>query len=269
MVPRLRAELHLIGGDPEFRLFGTSSDLEILGAWNCDGTSGGRPYMRFRTADAEGRRRLEMLGSGDWQLMVAVVSLLHLEVDRLGGAAPQTWRVAAARLRRQVGSIPARFRYDSLRVSAAETSPDAVDLCFQGAGFGALPLQRVQLRWSGNSLDWRLNSGEAELPLTVWPIDDAGVPGPSWAVPVGRDLGRRAHAETWQAMPHEDRELVLAVLDALPAVAAVASDEVARRRGGREAMAASAAALLRGAHLSLNVGRIRGRLRRVRGLGWL
>lgn len=269
VLPRLRMELHLVGGDPELHLFGTGADREVLSAWQCDGTSAGRPFMRLRPSGEEGRRRLQLLGAADWQAVVALTALLQKEVERLRDEAPFAWRLSAARLGRQMAAIPARFRYDALDVTAGGPASDVLHLCFRGASFGRLALQDVRLRWGAACLDWLLNAGATELPLTAWPVDAAGVPAPSWTVPVGRGLGARAHAPAWLALLDEDRDLVLAVLDALPASAVVSSDELAGRHGGREAMSASASTLLRQAHASLRLGRTQARLRRVRGLGWL
>lgn len=266
-LPRLRAELHLVDGEPELRLYATGSVPEILHVWRSDGGSGGRSFMRLRPAGTEDRLRLQLLGAADWQMVVAIVTLLCREVERAGSEAPTVWHVLASRLRQQLGAIPARFRYDGLRVGSDGPSSDTLSLCFDGAAYGNLSLGEVRLRWSRSSLDWMLNEGATELPLTAWPIDPAGKPAPSWSIPVfgaARDLEPQ-----WQGMEEVDRAVLLAVLDALPACANVASEELVARRGGREALAASAAALLRNVRRSLVAGQVKARLRRVRGLGWL
>jgi hypothetical protein len=96
------------------------------------------------------------------------------------------------------------------------------------------------------------------------------MPAARWALPVGgADLSDPDKQVAWRALADDDRALVLAVLDALPAVAGCVTDAQAERQGGRAALSAAAAQPLREALRLLSQDRQRLRLARIPGLRWL
>jgi hypothetical protein len=269
-LPRVRAALRLERGEPELRLFAAGSDPEVLSAWHPDGTASGLAYMRFRPADEEARQRLQRLGSADWQTVSVFIALMQRETDRVGDLLPRPWRVAMARLRRQIAVLPPRFRYDALRIVDGSDGDRRLALHFDGASFGSARLGPVHLDWTDKKLCWILEDDGVDLPLASWPLDGDGMPAARWALPVGgADLSDPDKQVAWRALADDDRALVLAVLDALPAVAGCVTDAQAERQGGRAALSAAAAQPLREALRLLSQDRQRLRLARIPGLRWL
>jgi hypothetical protein len=269
-LPRARAELRLGDGEPELFLFAAGTEPEILSAWRPDGSTLGLARMRFRPADEESRKQLQHLGSADWQVVFGIALLMQREIDRVADVIARPWRIAMTRLRRQMAALPRRFRYDSLRVIDDPLGGQGLELEFDGASFGLTALQPVRLHWSDARLYWALEASAVDLPLVSWPLGRDGVPAVRWTVPVGdAGLDARGKQAAWRAMPDDDRVLVLAVLDALPALADRASDIQAGRWGGRAALSAAAAQPLREALRLLSQDRQRLRLARIPGLRWL
>lgn len=269
-LPRVRASLRIASGEPELRLFAVGTEPEILSAWQPHGSVAGQAYMGFRPADDAARQALQRLGSADWHVFTSLVAMMRREAERAGDLLPRPWRMAVARLQRQLQVMPQRFRYDALHVDDAPGAGDTLRLRYAGAGFGTHRLEQVRLDWSAARLSWILDGDAIELPLATWPVGESGAPAERWTVPVGdAHLDESGKRSAWLALPDDDRALVLAVLDALPALADRCSDAQASRLGGRTALALAAAQPLREALRLLSAERHRSRLARLPGLRWL
>jgi hypothetical protein len=116
----------------------------------------------------------------------------------------------AARLLRLIQEQPPRLRYDALQL---ERDGEAWRLRFVNALFG-------QRRGTNLALSWQVDVGRMTLlsapvpPLSAWPRDAQGGLLAEAELPVG------ASAASPAALPASDRELLQALLDALPAAAA-------------------------------------------------
>jgi len=217
LLPRVDAKLLLVDGQPALRIYATGESPEVVQAWKPDGTEQGLDYMQFRPADAADRQRLQFLGSADWYVVTGITTLLALQLPELGDTTSAAITLGARRLRRQVGELPRRLRYDGMFVGTEGSGVTAIHFAF--ASFGPVELGRIRLLWSADGLRWRRDEKVNEPPLAGWPVDAQGMPAAEWQLPVAdhRSAGERLAA--WQALTDNDKAMVIAVLDALPAAA--------------------------------------------------
>ncbi|MBK1688166.1 hypothetical protein [Rubrivivax gelatinosus] len=214
-LPRVDARLLLVDGQPALRLYATGESPEVVQAWKPDGAEQGLDYMQFRPADAADRQRLQFLGSADWYVVTGVTTLLGRQLPELGEATSTAVTLAARRLRRQVAELPHRLRYDGVSVGAE--AGDVTVIQFSGASFGPVELGRIRLLWSAAGLRWRRDDKVTEPPLAGWPVDAQGLPTVEWQIPVADSRGAAERAAAWQALTDNDKAMVVAVLDAMPA----------------------------------------------------
>jgi hypothetical protein len=243
LIPRLRFRLVEHCGRPGLAILATGDHCEALSAWEPNGDEDGRPFVLLVPEDKEGQRRLQRLGTTDWRSVLQLAHQARRPLKHSAWAVGPAWHDIAARLCRQLAELPARLRYDSLDVIAVEQ--DVLELVFAHAQFGELPIGTLRLRWrfEGRTRELRwLRPDDQGLPLAQWPIDDSGRAAESWSLPVGSSFGAASRRKAWAALGAAQCSLLLAILDALPAVARadIGSAEVparARTRAADEARA--------------------------------
>ena len=205
-------------GHPGF-LFWQSADSPVLHAWRQTGDEAGRAFMLLLPWTAEGREALLRLGRLDWQLVLGLARLLQRKFGEERDPARQRWAATAARLLRELESLPERLRYDVLHLRHAG---DAVlEVVFHGACHGERDLGDVALRWAPQErrLQWLAPPRAEHLPLSSWPtLPDGGLE-PLMNMPVGSAAKGGAGRQRWAQLSPADQTLMLAVLDALPGVA--------------------------------------------------
>lgn len=209
-----------------------------LTAWEANGQEAGRDFMLVVPASAGGRDFLARLGTQDWLFVNALAHCFKAATAEMPEL--EAWKAAAARLVRELESLPARLRYDRLVVDDASAG-GAVGIAFEQARFGAQPLGTVRLTWQQSSrrLVWTAPAGVGDVPLVSWPVTEAGELATDYELPVGGAAEIPDGRERWARLQPADKELILAVLDALPAAASAAS--------GGTALTMSAASLERDA----------------------
>lgn len=257
----LDARLVLHRGRPGIALLSDGARSAPLAAWHAHGREGEREFMLFIPGDQGGRQALNSLGATDWSVLCDLAGLL---LRGCAEAGLSSWEMAAHQLCRQLSQGATRLRYDGLRVQAGR---DGLDVVFERVLYGATAFAALALRWhpaaDGGSLELCARAEDPVLPLSDWPFDDAGTPAPAWPVPVGRGQTGGAKQAAWGALCAEDRELLLAILDAMPAVAQRAREadlpDVLRSRASIEA----ARALHRDARRSWLALRVRRTLSRL------
>lgn len=228
--PKLRVRLLNHHGRPGLAMLAKhSGELPLVG-WQPTGHEGGRGYMLLVPSDDQGRARLQHLGASDWQRVLQAARSIRELVCRDDWELGAHWQATAARLCRQLADLPPRWRYDALDVGpAGAAGAPTLELCFGNASYGERLLGDVRLRWqlapaaaagaSASALHWLRPERPQRLALGGWPVDEAGTLQPSFALPVGGDPDARARRRQWEQMPAADRELILAMLDALPGAA--------------------------------------------------
>ncbi|MCD0421000.1 hypothetical protein LOC51_27600 [Rubrivivax sp. JA1024] len=257
----LDARLVLHRGRPGIAIFSDGARTAPLAAWHAHGRESEREFMLFIPSDEGGRQALNSLGATDWSVLCDLAGLL---LRGCGEAELGSWQMAAHQLCRQLSQGATRLRYDGLRV---QHGADGLDVVFERALYGATAFAALTLRWhpavDGGSLELLARTEGPVLPLSAWPVDDTGTPSPAWPVPVGRGLTGGDKQAVWGALCAEDRELLLAILDAMPAAAQRARDadlpDVLRSQASVEA----ARALHQDAQRSWLALRVRRALRRL------
>jgi hypothetical protein len=209
--------------------------------------------MLLVPGDSLGRQRLERLGARDWQTVLGLARLLQATVEQAGASLAAHWPVVASRLLVQLQSLRPRLRYDQLDVELDTEHQDQspqLTLRLEGLSYGERTLNPVQIRWrpraARHRLVWQLDGeGVSDAPLATWPTRSDGSLETELALPVGPGFGRLQRMRWWATLPAVDRDLLLALLDALPAA-------VQRLDGAPPAKALPAglnsAALLNAAH---------------------
>jgi len=258
---RVDVLLRLQQGQPSLTFLATGADPEVISAWQPDGSHRGRPTMSFVPARAEDRLRLQRMGNADWQTVIGVSTLLMRQINELAEAVSPQWHRASRLMQRQLRDIPARFRYDGLSIAECRAFP--ITACFEASRFGDVELGDIRLEWHADRLRWLGGDQAIDLPWTGWPIDADGEPADTWTFPLGSASSGESKAERWREMTPSDQALLLAVLDAMPAVASRASDATAEALGGRGKLAETAAGLLREAQAHLTRPSQNRRLARV------
>ncbi len=206
-----RAGLALLqapGGEPPLR------------AWAPSGQEDGRDFVLLIPQDDDGRRRLESLGTSDRLFVEAIAARLEaaLAGDRLRGP---RWRPVALQLREQLWREPPRWRYDRLEVRAVDGGHL---LAFREVLCGGFRAHGVELMWrpghgGAAALMWPADATDPPL-LSAWPRGDDGRLLPACPLPLDTGGPRAERRARWRALPPADRELVLAMLQALAGMAA-------------------------------------------------
>lgn len=232
----LRFVEHL--GHPGLLFWHPSGRSVGLTAWEANGQEADRDFMLVIPGSAGGRDFLARLGTQDWLF----VNDLARAFKTAAAAMPElaAWQAAAARLVRELDALPARLRYDRLVVADA-SADGAVGIALEQARFGAQPLGTVRLTWhqASRRLVWAAPTDVGEVPLVSWPVTANGELAAEYELPVGGAAEIPDGRERWGKLGPADKDLILAVLDALPGAASAAS--------GGTALTLSAASLERDA----------------------
>lgn len=225
-IPLLELRLVEHHGHPGLVLFDGPTPGAGLGAFERSGDEDGRAYMLLVPEDLPARKTLARLGTHDWRLVCGVLTALD-EALALPEAEPLLfWRGVLRRLQAQIDDQPVRLRYDSLDL-AAETS-QTLRLDYRRTLFGERLYPGLSLRWTpgargsagGQPPTLLLGElGDAGPPLSAWPMDAQGHPQGEWRLPLDPATPSAERQARWRQLPARDRELLLALLDALPAAA--------------------------------------------------
>lgn len=242
---RLRLVEH--EGRPGLCLFSSPQDAPLLSAWQTSGHEEAADYMLLVPTDVAGRDRLSRLGTSDWSVVLDAATLLTTE---LPVHADVSWSQVAARLCRSLADLPARLRYDSIDVNARRDAPDTLVASFVHVLHGARFFPQLTLSWvpEGDRLSLHVEPGDTLYPLSAWPISKEGIAAREWLLPVGSALTGAEKREIWQRLSEEDRASLIALLDALPAVAVAAAQASVTADLKRMATAERAAGLLKEVH---------------------
>jgi hypothetical protein len=257
----LRLVEHL--GRPGLVLFADAAGRRPLSAWQTSGREDEREFMLMVPSDGQGLRLLQPMGSADWELVVGLAARLHRHLQQAPRSGP--WLTVATRLRRQLADLPPRLRYDRLEVRRAAGESHALEVRFGATTFGALHLGELALSWdpSRGTLLWQAPAEVLQVPLSSWPVTGDGQLLPTLALPLDQSQPGAAKRAFWASLSETDRDLVLAVLDALPAAAERAADSALSSPSGRDDLARMAAAWHKEARRRLSSLRVRRVARRL------
>ena len=249
-------------GCPGLLFFGAAGMAPPLSAWTESGQEGGRPFMLLIPAAPVARELLSRMGAADWGLVLDVVGRLERELRDGDTALRERWLAVAQRLLVELRHMPDRYRYDavSVRPLQAEDAP-AVVVTFQNVFAGDRTLEQVRLHWwmrdapAADGLQASVvllgDPGSAAPPLLDgWPVDESGHWSEKFAVPVGPQVDNGVKRRHWAGFSLRDRDILLALLDALSAVARVIADADVPARVTRTGLEAAARGLLRDARRS-------------------
>lgn len=204
-----------------------------LGAWQTDGEEGSSSYMLMIPEDPHGAQALQHLPSSDWLLVNRLAQGMQNHLACLADESLIHWNGVAAKLNLLLMQMPARLRYDELLVEpAGQALPTgSLSVTLRNVVFGHLSVGQLNLQWQPGARFQAVDgptavalvrpSDAARLPpaFTAWPLQSQGGWAARWALPVGKGLTGQALRNRWAVLSPGDRELTLAVLDALPAAA--------------------------------------------------
>jgi phage shock protein A len=263
--PSLELRLLEHHGRPGIALFATGGSPEVVSAWRTSGQENGRDYMLIVPTDDAGRWLLEGLGTSDWRTVSGCASVLVRHLRRTEGDLAERWSIVASRLQAQIDLMAPRFRYDEVNAQPEPPDLGCLSIRFAEASFGTRSLGAVSLRWrpASSDLRWLAHEGDANVPLASWPADEEGLLRRELLLPVGRLVPAGAKREWWSRMPASDRELMLGVLDALPAAAQHLREIQPTDDGAQATTLRAAVALQRDARRILLGLRLRGAARRL------
>lgn len=231
-------ELRLVEhrGQPGLVLTRDDREPAPLRAWAENGREGQRGQMLVVPSDTAGRQTLALLGTQDWLMVRGLVSALERRLPRGGAPDALDWVRVARRLLAALDGLPRRLRYDLLRVESDVDAPGATHsrpgyrVQFVRVLFGARYFDRLSLRWCPGASD-----GGVELLgperfdgspiLAAWPVGSGSAWAPIWPLPLGRHRPQSEPHQPWRELPSTDSELLVALLDALPAAANLLADE--------------------------------------------
>jgi len=227
--------------------------------------------MLLLPMDEQGRALLQGLDGTDWQRVNDVAQLIRQHVCSDHWMLGSRWQATAARLCRQLADLPVRWRFGDLAVTRVDDGDvPELELRFGNMSHADRLLDSVQLRWrmSGgpdrNSmppLRWLRPERVETVALGGWPTDERGDLAASMPLPVGRGGDASGRRQRWGAMSPADRELTLAVLDALGAAADCAPEGELPRGVTRAVLRHDAAELHKDARRALTTLRLRGAAR--------
>jgi hypothetical protein len=219
-------------GRPGLALLVPQGKPNPLSAWHPNLQEDDRSGLLLVPGDADARAYLERLGTSDWLTVLGLVHLMECELAAASFPQAASWRVVASRLHMQLRELPARLRYDAIRVDVEATGgPDfALTMNFLAPLYGDEVMSTISVRWRPERprgskpgeapLEWLLPTLPGEVPgLASWPVDDQGQPEQRLALPAGPGLAKAELLERWAAFTPRERELLQALLDALPACA--------------------------------------------------
>jgi len=267
-----RIELRLIEhvGRVGLSLLAQGDDRPPLSSWQEAGREGDRAYMLLIPEDRATHPHFKRMPTADFTLVEALAHLLEDTLKHDSTGLSPRWKTLAWRLRGALAAMPVRLRYDGLTVAPASGAVGAFDATFGQASFGARRFKGLRLRWSpagppGTSpVALLVPSDDDGLPVAVWSVTEQGALAPEWALPI-QDAPAADLRRAWGAVDFGDRQLLLALLDALPAVVGQVTDTALPPGLGRSELATAAAQPLRRARRALGLSRLGSVLRALRG----
>lgn len=248
-------------GHPGLVFFPAADGRPALTQWQPTGTENGRPFMILLPADRRPDAPLMQMAPADWRSVVGLATLLARELRTDEGAHLHPhWRDISARLCLELAALPPRLRYAALRSTVTD---QGLDIHLEDLVFGTRSWERWRLEWraarragAGGALVWCLPEGTT-APLASWPCQEDGRYCAEHLLPLGPGIDTST-TRTWlEGLPGLDRDLLTALFDTLPAVAA--QPDVPARIG------AAILALQRDARTAGRSLRVRGVARRVLG----
>jgi len=266
-----RIELRLIEhvGRAGLMLLAQGDDRPPLSSWQEAGREGDKAYVLLIPEDRATHPHFQRMPTSDWALIEALAHFLEDTLKNDSGLSPR-WKTLAWRMREALAAMPVRLRYDGLTVAPAPGADGTFDAAFGLVSFGARRFKGLRLRWSpagraGTSAVALLAPADGDgLPVAVWPVTEQGVLALEWALPI-QDAPAAELRRAWGAIDFGDRQLLLALLDALPAVAGQVTDAALPPGLGRSELATTAAQPLRRARQALGLSRLGSMLRALRG----
>lgn len=232
-VARLRVRLVDHRGMPGLALLRSAHDAPPIGGWVSHGHEGGDAYCLLIPGDRQSARLWQHLGAGDWRFLMTLV--LTLDASLLDAATARQelgpWHKVVRQLRMQLWNIAPRLRYDAVEVFGEQAADGqvCVRMEFRGAVYGWNELGTVTLWWRANS-DYdqnpelstvacsALGSDGRPAPLwSAWPRTSDGQWAAKASLPVGPRMDAATRRQLWASLPAPDRQLMLSLLDAMPA----------------------------------------------------
>ncbi len=230
---RLRLRLVDHRGMPGLALLRSAQDAPPIGGWVTHGHEGDNAYCLLIPGDRHSARLWQHLGAGDWRFLMTLV--LTLDASLLDAATARRelgpWHTVVRQLRMQLWNIAPRLRYDAVEVFGEQAADGqvCVRMEFRGAVYGWNELGTVTLWWRADS-DYDENPELTTVACSALGSD--GRPGPLWSawprtpdgqwaakasLPVGPRMDAATRRQLWASLPAPDRQLMLSLLDAMPA----------------------------------------------------
>lgn len=232
--------------------------------WEPQGEDERGAYVLLIPSDAGGSKRLAQLGSRNWQMVLALASLVQQTLRQGIVGVAIHWVSVASRLWVDLNALPVRLRYDELAVSI---DGEAVTLRLDGAWYGDRLLPPIALVWTPNQagapVRWFRTDPNTPL-LSAWPVLADGELAPELVLPLHRHATMGARLRWWTNLLPADRELAVAVLDTLSVAPLHLSGRIDSAKGAK--LAAEAISLQAALRRTLKLGRLARRMQRsVRG----
>lgn len=242
---RLRLVEH--AGCAGLALFAQPGESSLVSAWSASGQEDGVDYMLLVPSDPKSKEHLSRLGASDWAVVLDAATLFAAD---LPFQAHPTWARVAARLCLSLADLPTRLRYDRIDVSVDDSCPESLSARFDQVSYGQRFHPSVSLTWEStmDQVALHVEPGEVLLPLAAWPITPDGDPVAEWVLPVGSAMANPQKRQVWDRLSAADRAWILALLDALPAVAHAVADAPLKASLGHAFTVERAARLHKEAH---------------------
>jgi hypothetical protein len=209
-------------GRPGLVVFEQEQGAQLISAWCESGREHDRAYMLLVPGDDHGRQLLDALRTSDWLRLQSLVSRIAAHLDGSTLASAPRWRGVARRLRAELAELPPKFRCDEAAVEpAAEGLAGTLALRFQGVHCGVRQLPRLSVSWvpTGTQAGIALFSDPDDgPPLQYWPRDHEGAPAARVWLPLGAEVAVDHKRAMWQGLPSGDKEFLLSMLGAWPAL---------------------------------------------------
>jgi hypothetical protein len=223
ILPVLRVKLVEHVGRPGLVLIADPDGAHALSHWHADGVEDDQEYMLLVPADATSKERLLRLGTTDWESLLDLAALLHTVVAAQSDL-DERWPTVAARLQAELNALPARLRYDQLELASPASEAQSTQITLSGVRFGSRRMQDITLTWTPgrerNELVWDLpTNARIAPPLSAWPVEAEGTLAPHWPLAVGAGFGFRSRLRWWRTLEHDERTVLLSLLDVLPSAA--------------------------------------------------
>jgi chemotaxis protein histidine kinase CheA len=204
----------------------------VLGHWAEHCREGELGVMLLIPEDEQGTQTLQRLPSSDWTFVNQVVAGILTKLAQQTDGPSAHWQAVAGKLQLLLAQLPARLRYDALSVDAVDDEAQVVAVQMNQVVFGSRFTNALTLHWrpgAGFSREdgatalmlVRPSGATSAVPLfSGWPLHPQGGWTHRWTVPVGQGLTGQRLRSQWAEIGPSDRDLLLALLDALPAAAA-------------------------------------------------